>query len=322
MIEQIAKSLYRVEVPLPHNPLKSINSYFIKAPDRNLIIDTGMNLPECKEALISAATKLEIDLTQTDFYITHLHGDHLELASYLATKTSKIYLNQTEATFLSHPLGWEIYRSFCLNCGFPENELHKMEQDPMTQGFKSGEFRLDFVGLNENDILTNGEYSFSCVATPGHSPGHMCLYEPDKKILISGDHILFDVTPNITSWPFMENALSEYLKNLDKVYPLDVTLVLPGHRSIQNNHQKRILELKEHHRARASEILTALGEEVKTAWQIAPTVTWDVSYKSWEQFPTPQKFFAMGEVMAHLRYLEGEGTIHSGLKHGQIVFYR
>jgi glyoxylase-like metal-dependent hydrolase (beta-lactamase superfamily II) len=322
MIEEIALSLYRVEVPLPHNPLKSINSYFIKAREHNLIIDTGMNLPECKQALSSAVTKLEIDLNQTDFYITHLHVDHLELASYLATRTSKIYLNKTEAAILSHPISWEVYRSFCLNCGFPEDEMKKMEQNTMTQGFRSGQFRLDFVGLHENDFLKIGDYSFNCVETPGHSPGHMCLYEPDKKILVSGDHVLFDITPNITSWPSMENALGEYLKNLDKIYPLNVTLVLPGHRSIENNHRKRILELKEHHCTRVAEVLSALGEEVKTAYQIAPMVTWEVSYKSWEQFPTPQKFFAMGEVMAHLRYLEGEGTIHSGFKHGRIFFSR
>jgi glyoxylase-like metal-dependent hydrolase (beta-lactamase superfamily II) len=148
----------------------------------------------------------------------------------------------------------------------------------------------------------------------------MCLYEPNQKILVSGDHILFDITPNITSWPNMENTLDEYLKNLDKVYPLDVNLVLPGHRSIEKNHRQRILELKVHHRARADEILAALGQDTKTAYQIAPLVTWNVSYNSWEQFPTPQKFFATGEVIAHLKYLEGEGSLHSGLKDGQTFF--
>lgn len=321
MIEEIAASLYRVEVSLPSNPLKSINSYFIKARNRNLIIDTGMNLPECKEALLSAVAKLDIDLKQTDFYITHYHVDHLELVPYLATKTSKIYLNEKEATILSHPADWEVPHSFYLGHGFPEDELQRMEHNHMIQFYTSGEYRFDFVGLNENDILQIGDYFFRCVDTPGHSPGHTCLYEPDKKILVSGDHILFDITPNVISWPTMENALDEYLINLDKIYSLDVTLVLPGHRNIGNNHRKRILELKEHHQARADKILIALGQEGKTAYQVAPLVKWDVSYSSWEQFPTPQKFFAVGEVIAHLKYLEREGAIGSRVKNGQIVFF-
>lgn len=321
MIEEILPSIYRVEVPLPHNPLKSVNSYFIKSRDRNLIIDTGMNLPQCKEALLSAVDKLEIDLKQTDLFITHFHVDHLELAPYLATKTSKIYLAEKEATFIkNHPFSWEVHRSFYLRFGFPEDEMRKMEQTHIIQGFRLGEFSFEFTGLNDNDILKIGDYSFRCVETPGHSPGHTCLYEPDKRILVSGDHILFDITPNITSWPTMENALNEYLINLDKIYSLDVTLVLPGHRSIGSNHRNRILELKRHHRERADEMLTCLDKEGKTAYQVAPIVKWDVNYSSWERFPTAQKFFALGEVVAHLKYLEAEGSVRSTLKNGQIVF--
>jgi glyoxylase-like metal-dependent hydrolase (beta-lactamase superfamily II) len=322
MIEQIAASLYRVEVPLPLNPLKSINSYFIKSPDRNLIIDTGMNLPECREALLSAITRLEIDLRQTDFFITHFHIDHLELAPHLATRTSKIYLNNKEAAMLYSPRAWETYCAFFLKYGFPENELQQMQQSSMAQAYRSGGFKLGFTGINDKDVLEVGDYSLLCIETAGHSPGHICLYEPVKKILISGDHVLFDITPNITSAPGMENALDEYSKNLDKIYPLEVNLVLPGHRSIQSNHRKRILELKEHHRTRANEILAVLDQEAQTAFQIAPRVTWDVSYSSWEQFPIPQKFFALGEVVAHLKFLEEEGVLRSMTKNDQIVFSR
>jgi glyoxylase-like metal-dependent hydrolase (beta-lactamase superfamily II) len=321
MIEEIAPSLYRVQVPLPNNPLKSVNSYFIKTSDRNLIIDTGLKAPECKETLTSAVAKLKIDLERTDFYITHFHVDHLELVSFLASETAKIYMNSKEAALLSRPLGWEVFHSFYLEYGFPEDEMQKMERNAMTQGYQSGEFRLNFVALKEDNILRIGDYSFRCIETPGHSPGHMCLYEPDKKILVAGDHILFDITPNVTGWPAMRNALNEYLKSLDKIYTLDVDLVLPGHRNIENNHRRRIRELKEHHQARADEILTALGQEQKTAYQIVPKINWDVSYTSWNQFPTPQKFFATGEVIAHLEYLNGEGILRSELNNNQRVFF-
>ena len=64
-----------------------------------------------------------------------------------------------------------------------------------------------------------------------------------KKILISGDHILSDITPNIQCWSDQEDPLKNYLASLDKVYQLDVDLVLPGHRRVFKNFRERISEL-------------------------------------------------------------------------------
>lgn len=320
MIEEITTSLYRVEVPLPKNPLKSVNSYIIKSLHRNLIIDTGMNLPESRGVFLSALEKLGIDLKKTDFFITHFHIDHLELATSLVTETSKLYLNQIEATTLKNANRWSTSRSFYLAHGFPEDEMQKVENSRLVRGYRLDPFKFEFQRIKEDDLLQIGDYTFRCINTPGHSPGHMCLYEPSKKILISGDHILFDITPNITSWPNKENSLKVYISNLDKIYPLDTNVVLPGHRTPQNNQKKRILELKEHHRARANEMLAILDINWKSAYEIAPLVSWDVSYNSWDEFPAPQKFFAVGEVIAHLRYLEGEERIQSRSANGKILF--
>jgi len=181
---------------------------------------------------------------------------------------------------------------------------------------------LDFYILKEGDKIEIGDYCFRCVETHGHSPGHMSLYEANKKVLVAGDHILFDITPNITVWHIMKNSLKQYLASLDKVYDLDVSIVLPGHRSIMSNHRKRIEELKEHHRSRANEALAALEGGGKTAFQIAPYMTWDTEYKSWESFPIQQKWFAFGETLAHLIYLEQEGILRKEKKEDKILFSR
>ena len=97
MIEEIDRNLFRIEIPLPHNPLKSINSYVIKGPDRNFIVDTGLNREECKRAMLNGLAELRIDLNATDFFITHLHADHLALVETIASDTSKIYLNAPDA---------------------------------------------------------------------------------------------------------------------------------------------------------------------------------------------------------------------------------
>jgi glyoxylase-like metal-dependent hydrolase (beta-lactamase superfamily II) len=118
----------------------------------------------------------------------------------------------------------------------------------------------------------------------------------------------------------LEHSLREYLASLDKVYTLEVDLVLPGHRSLWHDHRKRIKELQEHHQIRLKEVLSALEDGKKTAFQIAPYVTWDIECSSWELFPAAQKWFAFGETLAHLRYLEEQGMVRGETKDNKILF--
>lgn len=138
--------------------------------------------------------------------------------------------------------------------------------------------------------------------------------------MVAGDHILFDITPNITYWTGFDNPLKNYLASLEKVYDLNVNLVLPGHRSLMKDHKKRIGELQKHHQARLNEILEALGDGEKNAYEISPYVTWDIDCDKWEDFPPPQKWFAFGETMAHLIYLEEEGRIRRNTRLDKITF--
>ena len=81
MTEMMLPNLYRIEIPLPKNPLKALNSYLIKGDGRFLIIDTGMNREECQNAMFTALEELKVDLKKTDFFITHIHADHLGLVA-------------------------------------------------------------------------------------------------------------------------------------------------------------------------------------------------------------------------------------------------
>ena len=325
MVEKILPDLYRIEIPLPNNPLQALNSYLVKGQERFLIIDTGMNREECLRPMLSALQELDVDLNKTDFFITHLHADHSGLVGKLATETSKVYFNKPDAAIVNNEsVGpesrWEKVDSFYRYNGFPEKELEKALQSHPGRKFR-GTQQVDYCFLREGDIVDIGDYSFRCIETPGHSPGHLCLYEASKKILVSGDHILIDITPNITYWPELENSLKHYLENLEKVYSLNVSLVLPGHRSIWNDHRKRIEELQEHHQDRLNEALSALEEGDKTAWEVAPCITWDIEFDSWEQFPTTQKWFAIGETIAHLHYLEEDGSIQKKKTNDHKILY-
>ncbi len=319
MIEKIFENLYKIEIPLPRNPLKAINSYVIKASERNLIIDTGMNREECMNAMQAGLRELGVDLRKTDFFITHLHADHLGLVSNLAKNTSKIFFNQPDADRIGGGLRWDDMINFANNNGFPEDELRAaLHNHP---GYKySSQGHLTFNILKENNTISIGDYLFKCLETPGHTRGHMCLYEPGKKILVSGDHILNDITPNIQLWSDKENPLEDYLASLDKVNELDIELVLPGHRVIFRNCKKRIQELKKHHQTRADEVFSILKNGSKNAYQVASQMSWDINYDSWDLFPVSQKWFATGEAIAHLKYLEEKGMVQRERQEHKIVF--
>ena len=319
VIEEILTNLFRIEIPLPGNPLKSLNSYVMRAADRNLVIDTGFNRRECLRAMQVGLRELDVDLGKTDFLITHLHADHFGLVTKLLTDTSKIYFNQPDAELIEDWSGWEPMIRYASMSGFPEYELQAaLENHP---GYKYRPERIPELNIiGDGNTIRIGDYLFRCVETPGHTKGHTCLYEPSKKILISGDHILNDITPNIQCWSDLENPLQDYLASLDKVYDLEVDLVLPGHRDLFRNHKQRIEELKLHHLKRVDEIILILSKGSRSAFQVASEMTWDINHASWDQFPVAQKWFATGEAIAHLRYLEEKGMVFRETKAPMVTY--
>jgi len=319
MIENIMANLYRIEIPLPKNPLKAINSYVIKSPERNLIIDTGWNEEECKKVIQDGLRNLKIDLRKTDFFITHLHSDHLGLVSILITDTSKIYFNQPDADRYNSGVPLDDFVHFARLNGYPEDELQEVILSHPGFKFRS-KGNLIFNILKEGDIINIGDYRFKCLETPGHTRGHMCLYEPMKKIFVSGDHLLNDITPNIQLWSDDWDPLKEYLTSLDKVNELAIDLVLPGHRNIFRNYKERIRELKDHHHERLEEIISILKKDPENAFQVASQMSWDITYDSWDLFPMTQKWFAIGEAISHLKYLEEKKRIIKKMEAGKIVF--
>jgi glyoxylase-like metal-dependent hydrolase (beta-lactamase superfamily II) len=323
MIEEIVPNMYRTEIPLPRSPLKWLNSYIVKGGDRVLIIDTGYNREECLNAMNASLQQLCVDVNKTDFFITHVHSDHMGLLGTLASDNAKVYFNEREAQ-----------RIYARRAG--ENHLQKTLDVYVANGFAAEDARtsmeshpahkyslkrnIDFAIVKEGDMIDVGDFHFRCVATPGHSPGHTSLYEANKKILVAGDHILFDITPNISYWLDMEDSLGQYLASLEKVNALDVKLVLTGHRRLVHDLHRRVKELQEHHRARLNEVLVALGNGEKNVLEIAPHIKWDITAKTWEEFPPQQKWFAFGETMAHVRHLETQGKIRRRSQNGVIKY--
>ena len=317
-------NIYSIPIDLPDNPLKWLNAYYIpgSGEGRNLLVDTGFNRPECYEALMKAFGELGIAPKNTDVFLTHLHSDHTGNAAALEGLGCRIIMGARDYGLIGTD-NWGKMRQRALREGMSVEMADLVFSSNPATRFKPGPFHAETV--EDGDVISYGGFNFECVCTPGHTPGHMCLYDREKKLFLSGDHVLFDISPNITCWASMKDPLGSYLESLKKVRSLDVETVLPSHRSCGSvTLAQRAQALIEHHARRLSELEDLIRTRPGlTAYELTGLLKWRIHARNWDEFPPAQKWFAMGEAMAHLDYLRLRGLIHADddTQTGCIVYY-
>lgn len=321
MYEKILENLYRIEIPLPNNPLKGLNVYLLQGYGRNLLIDTGFRIPECRDVLKQALKELNAD-QPLDILLTHMHADHSGLAPELVSKDGKIRISRLDAPWLDVNSAGELRQAVASDyaaAGLPE----RVEQSfwYRNRGYSVGvDTQYQYTLLDDGEEIQVGNYKLRAVLVPGHTPGNMCFWMKEQGIMFTGDHVLFDITPNITVWPGMEDMLGKYLDSLIKIQNYPVKLALPGHRET-GEFGSRINELIRHHKERLEEIMHIVAEHPGlTIYDITGWMSWNIRARNWEEFPDSQKFYAIGECMAHLEYLYARDML-SRRRNGRIYYY-
>lgn len=312
MVQEIIPNLYSIPVPLPNNPLKELNAYLVKGPDRSLLIDTGFRLPECKIALESGLAETGVDRSTLDVLVTHIHTDHTGLSVEMAGPGGHVYIGELDYPFTTRAFEEAFWRQMdrrFLGEGFPLSEIQAVSKTNPARVLGP---QLDlplYTAVKDGAVFQIGDYRLEVLSVPGHAPGQLCLWMEAQGILFTGDHVLFDITPNISVWANMDNMLGRYLENLKRVRAYPVKLALPAHRH-SGNLKKRVDELLQHHQARVAETLSIVKKYPGlTAYDITGRMTWDIRAKSWADFPLNQKWFAVGEALAHLELLQKEGLV-------------
>ena len=327
-MQEIAPGLFRITLPMPQNPLGFINTYLIKDKSDLLLIDPGWNTTEAYGALTAGVEELGLTLSQVSMIIcTHLHPDHFGLAG-------KIKQLSPKAELLAH--GWDAatiearylkvtelesrMAAILQRYGVPESEVPTLSSASLPAlPFVSVTFpdRLLYGGEN----ISIGDYDLEVICTPGHSPGHICLFEPRHRILFAGDHILPSITPNIGYHVMSgDNPLGDYMGALDKLRSLPAAMVLPGHEEIFTVLKGRVDEIITHHQMRGGEILLAMSREARSANDLSRYVTWSIPEPDMDKWPPFQKRMAISETIAHLHFLRWQGKLEKVISNACILF--
>lgn len=326
MIERICEKpeIYNIHIPLPNNPLKNLNCYVMKTDAGSLVIDTGFAKQECLDALTAGLRELDVDMDHATLYITHLHADHTGLVDCIRTNQTRVIMGAEDYRYMGRIFNdeiWTEYNRRLIEEGFPaEDILTQKKENPVVIYAPKEIFAAESIKDGESFFV--GDYEFESVSTPGHTPGNTCLYLKKEKIMFTGDHILFDISPNITCWPFVRNSLEDYLISLDKITSYDIDLALPAHRKNEMDVYERIAQLKSHHHKRLQEIFAVVKkQDYQNAYEIAGQLKWSLRENTWQTCPIRQRWFATGETLSHLDYLVQMNRIIK-VKDGDLFVYR
>jgi glyoxylase-like metal-dependent hydrolase (beta-lactamase superfamily II) len=312
-VERVRPGVWSIPVPLPNNSLRYVLVYAFETNAGPYIIDAGWNTDDAFNTLEHGLGQAGFEITDVQgVLVTHIHPDHYGLAGRVREASGAwVALHPADARLIHER--YEVPEDLITrvhwmlrHAGAPEAELTPMERGSMPV--------LPFVSPGEPDILfEDGDkpdvpgWDLVAIWTPGHSPGHLCFYEPTERLMLSGDHILPRITPNIAYHPQAgTDPLGDYLRSLEKVATFDVDEVLPAHEHRFVGLESRVEELQAHHQARFNEVIAAIREGVDTAWGIAARMRWS---RSWDRIEGFMRRAALGEAMAHLRALEQRGVI-------------
>lgn len=312
-IEQVRPGLWSLPVPIPANSLRYVFVYVFETDAGPYIVDTGWNTEEAWDALRGGLERIGSAVTDVQgVVVTHLHPDHYGLAGRVREASGAwIALHPADAAliqdrYVDPDYLVQLMGSMLRQVGAPAEELDALQHAAMPVLPLVTPAQPDRL-LEDLDKVDIPGWDVVALWTPGHSPGHLCLWEPERRLLLSGDHVLPRITPNISFHPQAgDDPLGAYLVSLDKVAAYDASEVLPGHEHRFVGLSGRVAELKEHHERRFDEVVAAIEDGAQTGWDLATRLKWS---RPWTNIDGFMRRAAVLETLAHLRALQVRGVV-------------
>lgn len=305
--------LHILQVPTPF-PVGPVNLYLAEG-DPLTLIDVGPRYGPAREALERALAVKGFRLADLGrLILTHAHSDHYGLAGTLAEEFSPEVLTHrfNFALMADHEAERERWLAFhsalIREAGMPMEEAQQVDRARRQITIFASPV-LPTGALDDGDSIRLGDEEWVVLHTPGHAGGLICLYQPQRQLLISSDHLLRDISSNpVVEPPEREgekrpSRLADYIRQLHRVAALPVALALPGHGPPVEDVPGLIDQRLRFHHQRGQEILKVL--------QKGPRTPYEISLELFPHLDPINRFLAISEVIGHLDILEAEGKVSS-----------
>ena len=275
--EKVLPGVWRLRLPLPWPGVPHGNAWAVACDGGVVMFDTGIG-GEGK------LRQLDLALAQAGFGVddvrlvvcTHSHTDHYGLAGAITERAG--------CELWMHPR-WEHVR---LLADDPEAALEARIEVARQSGVSPGaleryrearsdsETGIDVLKEPDRNLVPGVEVEtelggWQVIETPGHAPSHVVLHQPERRLLISGDHLL-GRTVLFFDYGHSPDPLGEFLASLDRVEPLEVSLVLPGHGRTFRDPEAKIAESRRQVEELIGKVRAALGGGERTAFEIVAEI--------------------------------------------------
>lgn len=323
--------IYRLKLPLAGSPLKYVNAYLLPSPSGHLLIDSGWHTEDTDIALREQLAQFGLRKEEiAHIVITHAHIDHYGMAAEVIRRSgARLSMHAIEEEMIGLRYGQALRFANDLNQLLRSGGLdERYVPDPRQMADRFArlvEFAVPDSVYRGGESIVHAGFEFQVLWTPGHSPGHVCLYDASRRLFISGDHVLPGITSHIGVAPRSGfNPLGEYIDSLIRLQTLDVDLVLPSHGPPVKGFYRRVKQILAHHRTRKSEIRRLLGARGGTAnaFELATAMSWHAKGRaaSWQSLRDFDQRLAITEVMAHLQALAAEGGVDRWEQDGVVTY--
>ncbi len=323
-----ALGIFRIPIPVPFPDAGGpANVYVVEERDGGVMLyDAGLGSPEAEEALRAGFRRIGKRFSQVRrIVVSHGHVDHFGAAR------SVIEWHGGEVPVYAHPadipkmaergLRWRDavphYVAYFARLGVPA-EVMQAASGKIGAGLKMAR-RLEVVqAAPVGQTLQLAQVRLELHHMAGHTPGVICLYDREHRIVFSGDHLLEKVSPNplIELGPAGEEGsfkpLVAYLESVGRLHALDVELVLPGHAEPFRDHRRVIDALIQFYGKRQARLRAALSARPLTAYEVMREI-----------FPRAEPkdlFLTISEAVGNLEVLEARGEVVRRLDGGVYRF--
>jgi glyoxylase-like metal-dependent hydrolase (beta-lactamase superfamily II) len=319
-----ALGIHRISIPIPFLEAGGpVNAYAIEDRDGGLLLfDSGLGSPQATAAMMEGLARIgRSPRDVTRIIVSHGHIDHYGGAAALLEQAGHpvpVHTHPRDIPQMAEGLDQVgLYGAFFQRLGVPI-EVMADAWKQVRDGFTKARRIPKVEPLDLAEPLAMKHVTFEPMHMPGHTPGLLCLYDRENRLVLSDDHLLEHVSPN----PLIElgpdgqedwRPLVAYVTSIGRLHALDVDLVLPGHSTPFGDHRAVIDRLLAFYGKRQQKIREEL-------WK-GPLTGWEVTGRLFPRAPAAAMFLTVSETLANLEVLEDRGEVMRDLE-GDLLRFR